>query len=192
MAEQTIIRYRGDSYSLQIVVRDPDGVAYDVSGADALFTVREFPDAETPILRRMSAEITGTDGAAASTAVAFTSAAPSAAFTAVLVGTVLTIESGTNDVPGVYPVVGFVGATALTLASTPTTGGAMSNAVYSIGGDITLASNGTVTVTFDPVQMAALEPGIYHYDLQLTLADGTVETVVAGQFIVRANVSWTA
>ena len=183
-----IVRRRGDSYRSRFEIRDPDGVLMDVSGAEAVFTVREFAGG-TVLVSRMSETVTGTDGACVLDSVAFTSASPSAAFTSKLEGNVLAIASGTNDVPGDYFIEACVSGTALTLGSEPATGGAMSAAVYSVGGDITLSAQGVVSVGFNEEAMEGLELGKYVYDLELTFADGTVQTVAADEFVVVGDVA---
>lgn len=59
-----------------------------------------------------------------------------------------------------------------------------------VGAAITLGGvAGTVTVAFDPDDMAAIDPGRYVYDLEVTLSDGTVYTVPKEAFIILADVS---
>jgi len=48
---------------------------------------------------------------------------------------------------------------------------------------------GTVTVAFGPDDMEAIDPGRYIYDLEVTLSDGTVYTVVEDWFDILADVS---
>jgi len=59
-----------------------------------------------------------------------------------------------------------------------------------VGGGITItAATGVVTVAFVAATMAALSPGRYVYDLEVTLSDGTVYTVADGWFTLLADVS---
>mgnify|MGYP000916193735 FL=1 len=59
-----------------------------------------------------------------------------------------------------------------------------------VGGGITLGgAAGTVTVAFVAATMAALDPGRYVYDVEVTLADTTVNTVAEGSFTLLADVS---
>ncbi len=65
-------------------------------------------------------------------------------------------------------------------------------ALSSVGEDaaITLGGvDGTVTVTFDADDMAAIDPGPYVYDVEVTLSDGTVHTVAKDRFDLLADVS---
>lgn len=48
---------------------------------------------------------------------------------------------------------------------------------------------GTVTVAFDPDDMAEIDPDCYAYDLEITLTDGTVYTVAQDWFDLLADVS---
>jgi diaminopimelate epimerase len=59
-----------------------------------------------------------------------------------------------------------------------------------VGGGITIAAaTGVVTVAFVQATMAALDPGRYVYDLEVTLSDGTVHTVPQDEFHLLADVS---
>jgi len=59
-----------------------------------------------------------------------------------------------------------------------------------VGGGITIAAaTGVITVAFVQETMAALDPGRYVYDLEVTLSDGTVHTVAKDTFDLLADVS---
>ncbi len=57
------------------------------------------------------------------------------------------------------------------------------------GVEITDATGGEITVSFEADTMEDIDPGVYVYDLEVTLSDGTVYTVADGWFTLLADVS---
>ncbi len=57
------------------------------------------------------------------------------------------------------------------------------------GGIVLGGASGTVTLTIPAADTAALTPGTYVYDLNLTSPDGKVTKPIYGNFTVRAGVT---
>lgn len=54
-----------------------------------------------------------------------------------------------------------------------------------VNADFINTATGVYSITKTPTQMAAVEPGVYSYDLQVTYPSTEVRTWIYGQFIIE-------